>query len=315
MGTSITPCTSKQSEPSPVKRILQRNNEKQEDLFEQRMHETVSAASKKPENIDKLKRLNSLTHAKRRLSSTKPKGRLALYPWSMFLCGVGIVIFKMGDDWNFRERSGSNFFANADPWSFVLVFFKIFIFCTCISLVSQRPSLKRDISGAKRRGPTLERRHTVADSSEMALVETRRVPQAIPETPEPSNAAATPKMSGSEKKKILLGIVREELHKNGMQKGNLAYKDCIRKLHEMCRTLIRVWRFSENIEIKACSRAWVRPGKNWCHTWNALRLQTQQSLSTFVPRPPDARCDTMWHSMTNYDTDARRNTDCLSYFY
>jgi hypothetical protein len=169
---------SDQSEPSPVKRILQRNVEKQEDLFEQRMHETVSAASKKPENIDKLKRLNSLTHAKRRLSSTKPK-------------------------------------------------------------VSQKAPLKRDISGARRRGPTLERRHTVADSSEMALVETRRIPQAIPETPEAPNANTTPKMSGSEKKKILLGIVREELHKHGMQKGNAAYKDCIRKLHEMCRTLIR----------------------------------------------------------------------------
>ena len=58
-----------------MKRILERNLEKQTDLFEQRIHETVSAASKKPENIDKLKRLNSLTGGKRKLSAARAPKR------------------------------------------------------------------------------------------------------------------------------------------------------------------------------------------------------------------------------------------------
>lgn len=96
--------------------------------------------------------------------------------------------------------------------------------------------MKRDISG-RRRGPGLERRHTVADSSTTFVEKSvNRIPT-IPETPE---STTVPKMSGSEKKKILLGIVRDELNKNGMTRADAGYKDCIRKLHDMCRTLVKV---------------------------------------------------------------------------
>ena len=47
-------------------------------------------------------------------------------------------------------------------------------------------------------------------------------------------------LSGEEKKLILLGIVKTELKNLKMTRENKAYKDCIRKLHETCRILVKV---------------------------------------------------------------------------
>ena len=63
---------------SPVKRILTRNPESQCDLFEQRLHETATAASKKPGEMNKLKsgRLNLLSTRRRSTKSiVKPQKR------------------------------------------------------------------------------------------------------------------------------------------------------------------------------------------------------------------------------------------------
>ena len=102
-------------------------------------------------------------------------------------------------------------------------------------------SQKRDISGKHR--DITSRRHTVADSStlfaEKTLSRIREESKIIPKTPE-ANPSGPPKMTGSEKKKILLDIVKEQLVKHGMNRTHDKYKDCIRKLHEMCRTLVKV---------------------------------------------------------------------------
>ena len=46
-------------------------------------------------------------------------------------------------------------------------------------------------------------------------------------------------MSGSEKKQRLLKIVRSELENQGMTNKNVNYKKCIKKLHEMCRMMLK----------------------------------------------------------------------------
>ena len=48
------------------------------------------------------------------------------------------------------------------------------------------------------------------------------------------------KLSGSEKKARLLKIVRAELEKLGMTTRHQNYKKCIKKLHEMCRMMLKV---------------------------------------------------------------------------
>ena len=48
------------------------------------------------------------------------------------------------------------------------------------------------------------------------------------------------KLSGSEKKARLLKIVRAELEKLGMNTRHQNYKKCIKKLHEMCRMMLKV---------------------------------------------------------------------------
>ena len=122
---------------------------------------------------------------------------------------------------------------------FIIFFFIIFDFFLLLFLASVTgKNVKRDLTGS-RRGTPLERRHTVADSSTAFVEKSVKIPKQIPETPE--STGSLPKMSGSEKKRILLEIVREELNKNGMgRKNGKIYKECIRKLHDMCRTLIKV---------------------------------------------------------------------------
>ena len=51
-------------------------------------------------------------------------------------------------------------------------------------------------------------------------------------------------MSGSEKKAKLLAIVRAELDRQGMNAKDPNYKKCIKKLHEMCRMMLKVRYFS-----------------------------------------------------------------------
>ena len=59
-------------ESSPIKRIMNRNYEKQAELFNERLNETASLASRKPQKKQKLTRLNSLTgRARGSLSSRK----------------------------------------------------------------------------------------------------------------------------------------------------------------------------------------------------------------------------------------------------
>ena len=59
--------------------MLERNSEFQNDLFVERLHETVSAASKRTDGMDKLHRIKSLTTVKRKLSSAKVhKGKFAI---------------------------------------------------------------------------------------------------------------------------------------------------------------------------------------------------------------------------------------------
>ena len=58
----------KSKEPSPVKRIMSRNQEKQAELFPERVNETASLDSAKPkQNTKTLARLNSLSSRRKSL--------------------------------------------------------------------------------------------------------------------------------------------------------------------------------------------------------------------------------------------------------
>ena len=73
-------------ESSPIKRIMNRNYEKQAELFNERLNETASLASRKPQKKQKLTRLNSLTgRARGSLSSRRSvSGMTGNFPETSF---------------------------------------------------------------------------------------------------------------------------------------------------------------------------------------------------------------------------------------
>ena len=71
---------------------------------------------------------------------------------------------------------------------------------------------------------------------------TQETPQGPPRTPaQKDEDDPKRKLSGSEKKARLLKIVRAELEKLGMTTRHQNYKKCIKKLHEMCRMMLKVF--------------------------------------------------------------------------
>jgi len=188
-------------EPSPVKRIMSRNQEKQSELFPERLNETVSIASAKP--VKKPVKINRLSTRRQSLTAKQTEQKTQAKRTR-----TGEVLRQT----KLTDRRHSIAVNNVTSTS-----------------TAQRNLTQRSMSSISAASAT---------SNVSSIRSTTSSCDKVPTTPknDPNNAN---KMTGSEKKARLLIIVRSELEAQGMDNSNVNYKRCIKKLHEMCRMMLK----------------------------------------------------------------------------
>jgi len=239
-------------ESSPIKRIMNRNYEKQAELFNERLNETASLASRKPQKKQKLTRLNSLTgRARGSLSSRKSVSGITETKTQSKRSSTGEVLrqTKLTDrrhsiavhklemtTKSSNERSKTNLYnrsmSNISQQSNLSI--------TSNKSVTSTNSNYSVFSAARseRSETQSERLSDLMDTSDGSRC--TQETQGPPRTPaQKDEDDPKRKLSGSEKKARLLKIVRAELEKLGMNTRHQNYKKCIKKLHEMCRMMLK----------------------------------------------------------------------------